>query len=284
MARFALQPPLQGCPFVLDMVDVDSEKWATLGQTTRGPRGWIYRREAEVLRRFERRATAAADTTLVVNERERDSLKAISDRGRIAVVPNGVELSGFTPEGPAASEPRVVFCGVLNYEPNEAAALWLAREVWPLVRRVRPDARLTLLGASPTRRLIRLAHDDESIAVTGSVPDVRPFLWRSAVSVAPLRIARGVQNKVLEAAAAQLPSVVSTPVFEGLPPEVIPACIRADAPTAFAAAILKLLALSPDERRWTACQAALEPLTWSRRLTLLDGIVQSAAGARRRTA
>jgi polysaccharide biosynthesis protein PslH len=284
MARFALAPPLAGLPFVLDMVDVDSEKWAMLGRTARMPRAWIFRREASRLGRFERLAADAADATLVVNERERQSLAALGVTGRIAVVPNGVELSSFRPSSPPATEPRVVFCGVMNYEPNEAAALWLAREVWPRVRRVRADARLTLLGASPTRQIRRLQQDDSSIEVTGSVPDVRPFLWQAAVSAAPLFVARGVQNKVLEAVAAGLPSVVSKAVFEGLPSEVMPACVQADGPPAFAAEIGRLLACSPAERRAMAGRATLEPLAWSRRLHVLEDILHAAAPGQRRTA
>ena len=122
------------------------------------------------------------------------------------------------------------------------------------------------------------------IRITGSVPDVRPFLWKSAVSVAPLQVARGVQNKVLEAVAAQLPTVVSTAGFEGLPSEVVPACARADTAEMFASQIKRLLAMSPMERRSLASRAALEPLTWPRRLALLEDVLQGAGGGRRRTA
>jgi len=281
MARFALEPPLARLPFVLDMVDVDSQKWATLGASTRGPRGWIYRREAALLGRFERIASNAADSTLVVNERERQSLTALGVTARVDVVPNGVDLAHFRPSAAPGAQPRVVFCGVMNYEPNEAAALWLARDVWPRVTRTRADARLTLLGANPTRRVLQLADDDPSIEVTGSVADVRPFLWRSAVSVAPLFVARGVQNKVLEAVAAGLPTVVSKAVFEGLPAEVAPACVQAGAAAEWAAEITRLLASPPDQRRAVAGLATLEALAWPRRLDVLEDILHTAASTRR---
>jgi glycosyltransferase involved in cell wall biosynthesis len=281
MARFALEPPLAGLPFVLDMVDVDSEKWATLGASTRGPRGWIYRREAILLRQFERIASNAADTTLVVNERERQSLTTLGVTTRVDVVPNGVDLSSFRPPSAPAAQRRVVFCGVMNYEPNEAAALWLAREVWPRVMRARSDARLTLLGANPTRRVLQLAHNDPSIEVTGSVADVRPILWQSAISVAPLFVARGVQNKVLEAVAAGLPTVVSRAVLDGLPMEVAPACIQAGTAAEWANEITRLLAVPPDQRRALAGRATLEPLAWARRLDVLEDILHTAASTRR---
>jgi sugar transferase (PEP-CTERM/EpsH1 system associated) len=276
MARLALEPPLRGIPFVLDMVDVDSEKWAALGREGRGPKAWIYRREATLLGAFEQRAAAAAVTTLVVNERERNLLRSMGVTAPIEVVPNGVELSGLAPV-PPANEPRVVFCGVMNYPPNETAALWLARDVWPAVRRARPEAILTILGANPTRRLRDLARNDRSIEVTGTVPSVQPYLGRSAVSVAPLLVARGLQNKVLEATAAGLPSVVTSAVVEGLPAEVAPACAVADSADAFAREILGLLTLLPAERRAIAQRAALGNLAWHHRLTTLEHILEGAA-------
>jgi glycosyltransferase involved in cell wall biosynthesis len=203
----------------------------------------------------------------------------------IEIVPNGVELSGLTPQTPPTGEPRVVFCGVMNYEPNEAAAWWLGREVWPLVSRARPDSRLVLLGANPTRRLRDLAQTDRSIEVTGSVPAVQPFLWRSAVSVAPLFVARGLQNKVLEATAAGLPSVITSAVLDGLPASVIPACAVADSAGAFADQIVRLLALQPGERRAIARHAELESLAWPKRLASLESIMSvAAAKSMRRTA
>jgi glycosyltransferase involved in cell wall biosynthesis len=168
----------------------------------------------------------------------------------------------------------------MNYGPNEAGAWWLARNVWPRVLRERPDARLVLLGASPTRRLRDLPRTDASIEVTGSVPAVQPFLWSSAVSAAPMLIARGLQNKVLEATAAGLPSVVTNAVFHGLPPAAQPACAVADSPEAFAEHLLRLLAAAPRERRAIAAQADLESLTWPRRLAGLESMLSTRSHAR----
>ncbi len=277
MARLALEPPLRDIPFVLDMVDVDSEKWAALARRGHGPKAWIYRREARLLGQFEQRAVSEAATTLVVNERERDVLRRMGPAGRVEVMSNGVELAGLTPRDPPAAEPRVVFCGVMNYEPNEAAACWFAREVWPLVTRARPDATLTLVGANPTRRLRDLARTNRSIEVTGSVPAVQPYLWRSAISVAPLLVARGLQNKVLEATAAGLPSVITTAVCDGLPAKVRPACVVADAPAAFADAVVQLLALTALERRAMALRADLDSLGWSQRLNRLVPVLAAAS-------
>ncbi len=277
MARLALEPPLRGIPFVLDMVDVDSAKWAALAREGRGPKAWVYAREAALLRRFEHRASAAAAATLVVNERERDLLQAGGVTAPITVVPNGVELCGFMPQTPPVADARVVFCGVMNYGPNESAAWWLAHSVWPLVRHARPDATLVILGAHPTRRLRDLPRRHPSIEVTGAVPSVQPFLWNAAVSVAPLFVARGLQNKVLEATAAGLPSVVTSAVVKGLPSSVRPACAVVDSAEGFATNIVRLLACSPEERRAIASSANMESLTWPKRLAALDSIMCAAA-------
>jgi sugar transferase (PEP-CTERM/EpsH1 system associated) len=276
MARFALEPPLAGLPFVLDMVDVDSEKWRLLGRGGLSPRQWIYRREATVLRAFERRAVMAARATLVVNDREKRTLMDMCPASRIEVISLGIDRDGLRPPGPPAAESRVVFCGMMDYQPNEAGVLWFIRDVWPSVRRMRPDATFLIVGANVTRRVARAAQGNEGIEITGAVPDVRPFLWRSAVSVAPLFVARGQQNKVLEASAALLPSIVSTPVWDGLPPQVLRACTRADSVQEWVAAVLDLLSLSSSARRGRAEAADLAALEWAQTLAPLDGILNAA--------
>jgi glycosyltransferase involved in cell wall biosynthesis len=165
----------------------------------------------------------------------------------------------------------------MNYEPNEAAALWFGRRVWPLIRAARRDATLVLVGANPTRLVRALGEQDRSIEVTGSVADVRPFLWGSAVSVAPLFVARGLQNKVLEAAAAGLPTVVTSAVFSGLPREVVPACSVAETTQAFAERVLDLLSMSAADRRAIADRATLDSVGWTRRLAPLESILSDAA-------
>ena len=137
MARFAFEPPLEGRPFVLDMVDVDSVKWDRMADASRGPLRWIYRREARTLRAFERTATTRARATLVVNERERTALAQIAPGARITVVPAGIDLDAFRPPAPPTGDPVVIFCGVMSYAPNE-----MAREV----------VRIERLAASPRRR------------------------------------------------------------------------------------------------------------------------------------
>lgn len=261
MARFALRPPLDELPLILDLIDVDSEKWRQMGASARGPFGWIYRREARTLGPFESFAARRAAATLVVNDRERTVLEALAPDAPVHVVPNGIDALRFTPPALPSADAQVVFCGVMDYAPNVDGVLWFVKHVWPQVRQANARARLTLVGARPVPA-IRALSADPSIEVTGTVADVRPYLWQSAVSIAPLLIARGVQNKVLEALAAGLPCVVSAPVFEGVPQAARRGCIEGDTPSAFAASVIRLLSMRPQERRRLANQVDLSELSW----------------------
>jgi sugar transferase (PEP-CTERM/EpsH1 system associated) len=280
MARLLFDASLEGIPAIVDFVDVDSEKWRDLAQVTPPPRRWIYRRERRVLARFEAAAAMHAHGSVVVNEREAASLRALAPRARVHVVQNGIDLSTFRCDAEPTAGATVIFCGVMNYAPNEQGAVWLAESVWPIVRHQRPDARLFLVGANPTPRLRSLAGADRSISVTGTVPDVRPFLRQSAVAAAPLLTARGIQNKVLEAIASGLPTVVTPAVSAGLPMEAAAACRVAGETEPFAAAILDLLNRAPAERRAIALRANLSALSWSERLAPLADLLDEAAAPR----
>jgi sugar transferase (PEP-CTERM/EpsH1 system associated) len=277
VAPLALAAPLAGVPMVLDMVDVDSAKWEAFGRTASFPRSWVFRREARCLSAFEDLAANSAIATIVVNERERDALLKISPDTRVLVVPNGVDVDALSPPDRPVADERVIFPAVFNYQPNVDGALWFAEAVWPMIRAARPRARLTLAGASPTRAVRRLADNDRSIEVTGSVPDIRPFLWRSAIAVAPMLHARGVQNKVLEAAAAGLPSIVTQAVWDGLPGEVLAACRVAKDAASFAKSAIELLSLPAPRRRLEAQRADLSAFAWPKRLALLVDLVDATA-------
>jgi glycosyltransferase involved in cell wall biosynthesis len=277
MAAYAMSPMLDGIPFVLDMVDLDSEKWQSLAQHGRWHQRPIFAREARTLRAFERCAVAAAYATIAINERESQAVRAIAPAARIVTIGNGVAVDSFGPHAAPAETASVVFCGVMSYPPNEIAALRLIRDVWPLVRLHRPDAALWLVGPGPSDRMRAAAVGQPSIHITGVVPDVRPYLWRSALAVAPLSTARGVQNKVLEALAAGLPVVVSPAVAEGLPPCVSPGVAVGASDGALAEAICRVLSLAPSARRQMAAAADLKPLTWDRQLEPLWGLLTAAA-------
>lgn len=277
MARFALEPPLAQFPLVIDLVDLDSAKWSALAKEAVPPMRWIYEREARRLGAFECRAIDRARATLVVNEREADAAWNIAHGGNIQVVRNGVDVEGLSPPADPTDAPRVVFCGVMDYAPNAGGVVWFAREVWPQVRKMCPSATFAVVGADPTATVRKLADPANGIEVTGRVSQIPPHLWNSAVSIAPLRVARGLQNKVLEAVAAGLPAVVTTEVFEGLPNEVRPACRLADSADDFARHTIRLLRMNGIERRAIASRATLHALSWEQQMSPLAGILANAA-------
>ena len=166
---------------------------------------------------------------------------------------------------PPARRTEVVFTGVFDYAPMRPGALGSSAGVAASCA-AKPDARLTLVGTGPST-LERRADVEAGVEVTGTVPDVRPYLWRAAVAVAPLDMAHGVQNKVLEAVAAGLPVVTTPPVLEGLPSAVVPACSVADTAETFAQEILRLLDLAPAERRALAARADVRAVDWDSTLS-----------------
>jgi sugar transferase (PEP-CTERM/EpsH1 system associated) len=270
-------PAIADAPLVLDMVDVDSAKWATLSASAPWPRSWIYAREARVLGAYESRLAMRARCTLVVTSRERDALHALAPSARVEIVPNGVDSARLTDVGNVQrGDDHVVFCGVMNYAPNVEGVLWFVRTIWPEVRKRRPNARFTIVGSDPTPAVEALAAEP-GVEVTRAVADVRPFLWRATISVAPLLTARGVQNKVLEAVAAGLPAIVTPAVAEGLPTEVAPACFTAADASSFAQTVVNLLGLVPAERAEIVARARVSELSWDRRLAPLEAILREAA-------
>ena len=192
---------------VIDLCDLDSAKWAECARRRRAPLSWVYSVEAERLRALEARLIRSYDASLLIGAHEAEAEVTV-DRSRLHFVPNGVALPDLDWDGSHDSG-IVGFVGDMRYWPNEDAVCWFAREVWPAVVRAVPGAQFRIVGRGPsraTRRLGRLP----GVEVTGAVDDVSEELRRFQVSVAPLRVARGIQNKVLEAMAMGR-TVVATP-------------------------------------------------------------------------
>lgn len=213
----AMAPYVTGLAFgrrVIDMVDLDSEKWRGYAAAG-GILAPLYRREARRLLALERRAASEFDATLFVSAGEAELLerRAPETVGRVHVMPNGIDLDRFNPDRAYPNPfPRgrraIVFTGAMDYRPNVDAACWFGTEVVPRLRRRWSNTDFWVVGAKPARAVRRLC-GDANIRVTGRVADVRPYLAHADLAVAPLRMARGIQNKVLEAMAMAKPLVAS---------------------------------------------------------------------------
>ena len=212
MARF-----IRGLPQLrklVDFVDVDSLKWAQYAANHRWPMSWLYRREGEFLLAFERSVAREADRSFFVTQGEVDRFCSLAPEcaDKVEAMGNGVDADYFSPqhEFPSPFLPQelaLVFTGAMDYWPNIDAVTWFATEILPRLQEHGSSARFYIVGRSPTAAVQALA--GKHVVVTGTVPDVRPYLQHAAVVVAPLRLARGVQNKILEAMAMGLPVVAS---------------------------------------------------------------------------
>ncbi|MGQ9750719.1 TIGR03087 family PEP-CTERM/XrtA system glycosyltransferase [Desulfosoma sp.] len=230
---------------VMDFCDVDSDKWAQYATESPFPWNVFYRWESKRLAAYERTVHACFDVSVVISRREADLFcKTLKTLRRPHVVGNGVDVNYFAMEnGPNFSmerEPVVVFVGAMNYHANVDGVLWFCREVWPRVRAAVPSAEFRIVGSRPAPK-VRALHGKSGIYVTGFVPDVRPYLAQAWCSVAPLRLARGVQNKVLEAMAMGKAVVATPQALEGL--EVRPGheVLCAQDPLAYAKLVIQIL-------------------------------------------
>jgi sugar transferase (PEP-CTERM/EpsH1 system associated) len=221
VAGYLRLPGLRRVPAVVDLVDVDSQKWLDYAAASRFPLSWLYRTEGARLRRLEQSLAGWARAVTLVSDAEAELFSNSCAPGAAHAITNGVDLDYFRmpSQAPAhiAAEAQAgcVFVGAFDYRPNIDAACWFCREAWPEIHRRRPDARLRLVGRRPAAAVRRLAAVP-GVEVVGQVPDVRPYIAAAAVAVNPLRIARGLQNKVLEAMAMGKAVVASPQALAGL--------------------------------------------------------------------
>ncbi len=206
---------------LIDFVDVDSAKWAQYANSRWWPLSWVYRREGSRLLAFERAAADRATRAFFVTDAEADLFRRLAPGcvGRIETIGNGVDTEQYAPSQAlpspfAAGSLPVVFTGAMDYWPNVDGVRWFAEEVLPRVLDALPNAHFTIVGMRPTAAVKALA--SAHVTVTGTVPDVRPYLQHAAVVVAPLRVARGIQNKILEAMAMARPVVATDACGAGI--------------------------------------------------------------------
>ncbi|MGD1072896.1 MAG: glycosyltransferase [Bryobacteraceae bacterium] len=231
---------------------------------------------------LERRICRAAAGVIAISTTDADALKDLYGVERVSAIAVGVDSDYFAPPPPPSRKADLVFVGCQSWWPNVDGAIWFVREILPLIRAKRPDCTVSIVGSSPLPEVVALGADDPLVEVTGTVPDVRPWLWGSQVCIVPLRVGGGVRIKIYEAMAAGIP-VVATPVgAEGLDVKPFENIRLAGSAEEFADACLELLA-DPMERRRMAHEArqmVQSECTWDRTAERFESILAELLGGR----
>ncbi len=265
-------------PRLVDFCDADSAKWLDYAQRRSWPMSALYAREGARLADAESAIINWSDAAFAISEEEADLLGSREDAEKaVAWYCNGVDANYFAPDRIDAVEPHTtVFVGAMNYWPNVDAVTWFHREIWPLVRAAKNDATFAIVGSNPTKD-VRALDGRDGIRVTGRVADVRPFVAGAKVVIAPMRIARGVQNKVLEAMAMGK-AIVSTPAgLEGIDARIGVEAIVAAAAPAFADEVVQLANDKGKADRIGAAARAriLSDYLWPHQLARLDATLDA---------
>jgi sugar transferase (PEP-CTERM/EpsH1 system associated) len=266
---------VQGVPKILDFGDMDSQKWLEYANHKPFPLSLGYRLEGLKLEREEKRLARRFDICTATTRGEWETLQSYGAAASTDWFPNGVDSEYFAPEEGPYDPDAIAFVGRMDYYPNQECMLDFCAGVLPRLRARRPALKLDIVGANPSKAILRLG-ELPGVRVTGSVPDVRPYLRRAAAVVAPLNIARGTQNKILEAMAMGVP-VVTTPVAAGgvdaLPQEHF---LVARDHGEQASAILRILEDRAERRRLSAAARSrmLTHHAWPASMRRLDAIIQ----------
>ena len=260
---------------VIDFVDVDSDKWRQYAAGLPWYKAWVYRREANRLAAFERRVARSFDLSLFVSPQEAALFRAGfgGNPPSVEALVNGVDTDYFAPERTRPSpyadhRPALAFTGAMDYWPNVDAVTWFVRKVWPRIHAARPECRFHILGGRPTEAVRALAGD--GVEVRGAVPDMRPWLQHAAAVVAPMRIARGIQNKVLEGMAMARPVITTHKGLEGIAARPGEELLVADTAGGFADAVLGVFRGAGDALGPKARAFVVRHHTWEGHLRVLD--------------
>lgn len=217
MGQYLTEVP-RSMPKVLDNYNVEWLILSRMAKTRPVSRRWYWQLEAWKLRSAEQRLLRLADSVIAISDVDQAGMSALAPETRFYIVPNGVELETFsvTAKVDTGEPPRFAFVGALNWHVNEDAAIWMCEQVWPTIRFALPTAELVLVGKDPSPAVRALARYP-AVRVTGTVPDVRPFIAESTALIVPLRYGSGIRNKILEGFASGRPIVTTSVGCEGLP-------------------------------------------------------------------
>lgn len=281
MAQFADE--FTGVRRVMDFVDVDSDKWAQYAKSKPWPLSWVYRRESDTLLSYERSVAARWDASVLVSNDEAELFQRLAPQSaaRVCGISNGVDSDYFSPEhryeNPyPAGGPVLVFTGAMDYWANVDAVVWFAHEVLPRIQAQIKDARFYIVGSRPSADVLALGQC-AGVSVTGSVPDVRPYVHYAVAAVAPLRIARGIQNKVLEALSMARPVIATSAAAEGLKSRPADALWVADAAQDYAQSCVAMLRgeITPQAGA-SGRRCVVEHYSWAGNLARFSSLLEPA--------
>ncbi len=276
MAQYVLASEYGSASRIMDLVDVDSDKWRQYSDRKSWPMNWVYRREANKLFEFERKATCMLDHSFFVSSKEAGLFKRLAPEvaHKVGFFNNGVDTEIFSPDlnfaSPYQNECQaIVFTGAMDYWPNEDAVIWFTQEVFPKIKANWPKTLFYIVGSNPTEQVMPLAEID-GVVVTGKVADIRPYIKHASVIVAPMRIARGIQNKVLEGMAMARPVVVTSMGLEGIGAEDSNEVWVADDAVGFAKQINAILRSDNKDIGLAARERVCKDFTWEQSLPRID--------------
>ncbi|MDZ7628780.1 MAG: TIGR03087 family PEP-CTERM/XrtA system glycosyltransferase [Parvularculaceae bacterium] len=282
----SMAPYLDGAaaPSIIDLCDADSAKWAEYAKRKRWPMSGVYAREGRLLERVETAFINRAGAAFAITEEEADLLGSRDGVEKpVHWFANGVDANYFAPDAVAPQGARIdaVFVGAMDYWANVDAVRWFAAEVWPLVRQSIEDATFVVVGSKPDALVLAL-QGRQGITVTGRVEDVRPYLAAAKIVVAPMRIARGIQNKVLEAMAAGKAVVATPAALEGIDATIGAEAIAAASPDTFARACVRLIEdrASADAIGRAARSRILDDYQWAAQFKRLDAALEALIAGR----
>ena len=282
MAPYVLDLRGQERVCLVDLADVDSEKWRAYAEAGTPPMKWVHAREWRRTAQLEGRIARECHWSTFVSNDEAALFRQLQPEhaDKIRAVSNGVDHAYFDPahqhDPPFdTGQLNFVFTGTMDYPPNVGAVVWFAEAILPLIRRTAPGAQFHIVGSSPAPAVQALTAD-EGVFVIGRVPDVRPYTAHATAAVAPMRIARGIQNKVLEAMAMARPTVVTSGALEGIKAVPGTEVLLADTAEAFAAACLDAAGPQGAAIGLAARQRVLSDYVWAERLRGFDPLLGTA--------
>ena len=264
-------------PKILDFGDMDSQKWLEYANYKPFPLSMGYRLEGAKMLAAEKRLARQFDLCTATTRAEWETLNGYGTGADTDWFPNGVDAEFFCPVDEPYDAQTISFIGRMDYYPNQECMSRFCEQVWPLLRQQRPAMQLLIVGADPSPAMRKLG-ELPGVTVTGSVPDVRPFIRKSALMVAPLNIARGTQNKILEAMAMGVPVVTSTIAAGGVDAQSEEHFLVADTPQDYAQAVLRIVDNPQERSRLSAAgrQRMLTNHAWIGSMQRLDGIIERA--------